>query len=101
MVQLDGSHHDWFEGRRGKAVLMVMVDDATNHTRARFSEAETTRAAYDVLEGWVGKHGLPGSLYVDRDSIYAVSASRRWPSKLLARSRGRSLAEPWSSWGWK
>ena len=30
MVQLDGSHHDWFEGRRAKAVLMVMVDDATN-----------------------------------------------------------------------
>ena len=30
MVQLDGSHHDWFEGRRAKCVLMVMVDDATN-----------------------------------------------------------------------
>jgi hypothetical protein len=38
--------------------------------RARFFEAETTRASYDVLEGWVRKHGLPGSLYVDRDSIY-------------------------------
>jgi molybdenum-dependent DNA-binding transcriptional regulator ModE len=70
MVQLDGSQHDWFEGRRDKAVLMVMVDDATNRTRARFSEEETTRAAYDVLEGWVRQHGVPGSLYVDRDSIY-------------------------------
>jgi len=70
MVQLDGSHHDWFEGRRAKAVLMVMVDDATNRTGARFSEEETTRAAYDVFEVWVRKHGLPGSLYVDRDSIY-------------------------------
>jgi len=70
MVQLDGSQHDWFEGRREKAVLMVMVDDATNHTRARFSEEETTRAAYDVFDGWVRKNGLPGSLYVDRDSIY-------------------------------
>jgi molybdenum-dependent DNA-binding transcriptional regulator ModE len=70
MVQLDGSHHDWFEGRRDKAVLMVMVDDATNRTGARFAEEETTRAAYDVVEVWVRKHGLPGSLYVDRDSIY-------------------------------
>ena len=70
MVQLDGSHHDWFEGRRDKAVLMVMVDDATNHTGAQFSEEETTRAAYDVFEGWVRKNGMPGSLYVDRDSIY-------------------------------
>jgi len=70
MVQLDGSHHDWFEGRRATAVLMVMVDDATNRTGARFSEEETTRASYDVFDGWVRKNGVPGSLYVDRDSIY-------------------------------
>jgi hypothetical protein len=70
MVQLDGSHHDWFEGRGPRCVLMVMVDDATNQMRARFFAEETTRASYDVLEGWVRKHGLPASLYVDRDSIY-------------------------------
>jgi len=70
MVQLDGSHHDWFEGRGPRCVLMVMVDDATNRMRARFFPQETTRASYDVLEGWVRQHGLPASLYVDRDSIY-------------------------------
>ena len=70
MVQLDGSHHDWFEGRGPKAVLMVMIDDATNVTGARFAEEETTEASYDVFEAWVQKYGLPASLYVDRDSIY-------------------------------
>lgn len=70
MIQLDGSHHDWFEGRRAKCVLMVMVDDATNRLWAQFFEEETTHASYDVLEGWVRKYGLPQSLYVDRDSIY-------------------------------
>jgi len=70
LVQLDGSHHDWFEGCGPKCVLMVMVDDATNQMRARFFPEETTRASYDVLESWVRKHGLPGSLYVGRDSIY-------------------------------
>jgi hypothetical protein len=70
MVQLDGSHHDWFEGRGPQCVLMVMVDDATNRMRARFFAEETTRASYDALEGWVCQHGLPASLYVDRDSIY-------------------------------
>lgn len=70
MVQLDGSHHDWLEGRRAPCVLMVMVDDATGRLWAQFCEAETTRASYDVLEGWVRRHGLPRSLYVDRDSIY-------------------------------
>ena len=70
MVQLDGSHHDWFEGRRAKCVLMVMVDDATSRLWAQFFEEETTRASYDALEGWVRRQGLPRSLYVDRDSIY-------------------------------
>lgn len=70
MVQLDGSHHDWFEGRRAKCVLMVMVDDATNRVWAQFFEEETTHASYDTLEGWARKYGLPQSLYVDRDSIY-------------------------------
>jgi hypothetical protein len=70
MVQLDGSHHDWFEGRAPKCVLMVMVDDATNRVWAQFFEEETTRASYDSLEGWVRRWGLPQSLYVDKDSIY-------------------------------
>jgi len=70
MVQMDGSHHDWFEGRRRKCVLMVMVDDATNRLWAQFFEEETTHASYDVFEGWVRKNGLMQSLYVDRDSIY-------------------------------
>ena len=70
LVQMDGSHHDWFEGRRERAVLMVMIDDATNRTYAQFSEQETTRAAYDTFEGYVRRHKLPVALYVDRDSIY-------------------------------
>ena len=70
MVQLDGSDHDWFEGRRGRAVLMVMVDDATSQVWAQFFEKETTRASYEVLADWLRRSGLPQSLYVDRDSIY-------------------------------
>ncbi len=70
LVQMDGSHHDWFEGRGEWAVLMVMVDDATNLTHARFFEEETTEAAYGVFKSYVAKHGLPQGLYVDRDSIY-------------------------------
>lgn len=70
LVQMDGSHHDWFEGRRGKCVLMVLIDDATNHTYARLYGAETSDAAFDVLGRWINRQGLPRSLYVDRHSIY-------------------------------
>ncbi|MCW5559515.1 MAG: helix-turn-helix domain-containing protein, partial [Verrucomicrobiae bacterium] len=45
-VQLDGSDHDGFEGRRPRCVLRVAVDDATNRTGAQFVEAETTAASY-------------------------------------------------------
>ncbi|HSW62044.1 MAG TPA: ISNCY family transposase, partial [Dissulfurispiraceae bacterium] len=42
LVQLDGSHHDWFEGRREKCVLMAYIDDATSRVYARFYEYEGT-----------------------------------------------------------
>jgi hypothetical protein len=70
MIQMDGSHHDWFEGRSGWCVLMVLIDDASNETYARFYPAETTLAAFDIFERWVKKHGVPRSVYVDRHSIY-------------------------------
>src|SRR5689334_428508 len=97
MVQLDGSHHDWFEGRRAKCVLMVMVDDATNRIVVRFSEEETTRASYDVLEKWVRQNGLPGSLYVDRDSIYRCEGQASVAEQLAGKERqtqfGRAMGQ--------
>jgi len=70
LVQMDGSHHDWFEGRRAPAVLMVMIDDATNRTYARFFESETTLAAMETFARYSRRYGLPQALYVDLDSIY-------------------------------
>ena len=70
LVQMDGSHHDWFEGRRGAAVLMVMIDDATGRIYARFFEEETQAAAFEMLQRYGAKPGLPRSLYVDRAGIY-------------------------------
>jgi transposase len=70
MLQMDGSHHDWFEGRGPKCVLMVIIDDASNVTYARFYPAETTAAAFDVFGRWAKLYGLPRSVYADRHSIY-------------------------------
>ena len=73
LVQMDGSEHDWFEGRRGRASLMVLIDDATNWTHAKFFESETTAAAMTVFAEYVGYYRLPRALYVDRDSIYETT----------------------------
>ena len=73
MVQMDGSNHDWFEGRRGRASMMVMIDDATNWTHAKFFESETTAAAMTVFGEYVGHYGLPRALFVDRAGIYETT----------------------------
>lgn len=74
MIQVDGSVHDWFEGRRGKAVLLAFIDDASSRLlHAEFVEGETTRAMMVAMWRYIEKHGVPGSVYVDRDSIYVVN----------------------------
>jgi len=73
LVQMDGSTHDWFEGRRVDCVLFVMVDDATGRLFCRFYESEDTASAFDLFGRYVKKHGLPRALYVDKDSIYRVN----------------------------
>jgi transposase len=70
LVQMDGSHHDWFEGRRGWAVLMVMIDDATGRVTAQFFENESWASAATIFRHYVRQHGLPRELYVDRHGIY-------------------------------
>ena len=88
MVQMDGSHHDWFEGRAPWCVLMVLIDDATNRTYARFYRAETTEAAFDAFGRWCRRNGLPRSLYVDRHGIYRDQEHPQKPTQF-----GRAMKE--------
>jgi transposase len=71
LVQVDGSHHDWF-GNGQRCCLMNMVDDATGHSLARMDEEETTVAAMQVLWSWVERHGVPSALYVDGKTVYVT-----------------------------
>ena len=70
MVQMDGSHHDWLEGRGPELVLMGYIDDATNTTYGRFYDYEGTLPAMDSFKGYVRKYGLPMSVYLDRHTTY-------------------------------
>lgn len=73
MVQLDGSHHDWLEGRGPHLVLMAYIDDATNTIYGRFFDYEGTLPAMDSFTGYVRKYGLPMSVYLDRHTTYKSS----------------------------
>jgi hypothetical protein len=70
LVQLDGSFHDWYETRAGKACLMNMVDDATSTVEARLGDEETIWAAARVLRQWIEKYGVPLALYTDWKNVY-------------------------------
>ena len=73
LLQMDGSHHDWLEGRGAELVLMGSIDDATNTTYGRFHDYEGTLPAMDSFKGYVKKYGLPMSIYVDRHTTYKSS----------------------------
>jgi helix-turn-helix protein len=70
MVQMDGSHHDWLEGRGPKLVLMGYIDDATSSVHARFYDHEGTRPALDSFSRYVERYGIPLSVYLDNHSTY-------------------------------
>lgn len=70
LLQIDGSHHDWLEGRGPWLVLLGAIDDATGHVWARFEEAETTWGYLDLMREIFLSQGLPLSLYSDRHSIF-------------------------------
>src|SRR6266481_7204120 len=75
LVQLDGSFHDWLEGRGPRGCLMNMVDDATSATEARLGKEETIWAAVGVLRSWIEKYGVPRALYTDWKNVYIRAAS--------------------------
>ena len=70
MVQMDGSHHDWLEGRGPKLVLMGYIDDATSTVEARFYDHEGTVPALDSFRSWVERYGIPCSVYLDKHTTY-------------------------------
>ena len=76
MVQMDGSHHDWFEGRGPWCVLMGYVDDATGTVYARLYEYEGTLPAMDGFKRYIRLYGLPQSVYLDRHSTYKITTKQ-------------------------
>ena len=75
LIQVDGSHHAWFEHRGPRCALMVFIDDATGRlTALQFAPTETARAYQQALRSHVLAHGCPLALYSDRHGVFRVNA---------------------------
>ena len=74
LIQIDGSPHDWFEGRAPRCTMIVFIDDATSKVvYARLVPAETTHAYFDGVAGHLSQCGRPLAYYSDRHSIFRVN----------------------------
>ncbi len=74
LVQIDGSPHDWFEGRAQYCNLIVFIDDATGKLKyLQFVPHETTLSYMAGLSKYIQENGKPRSLYSDRHSIFRIN----------------------------
>ena len=66
LVQIDGSPHDWFEGRADPCVLLVFIDDATGKVvQLRFGESESFFSYAQAAEDYFQRYGKPVAFYSD------------------------------------
>ncbi len=76
LVQIDGSPHDWFEGRSPESeyCLLVAIDDATGKLLGlRFEKEETTAGYFKLTRTYLEKHGRPLAFYSDKYGVFRVN----------------------------
>ena len=94
LIQIDGSPHDWFEGRRKKCCLLGFIDDATSKImHLKFTEAETTAGYLGSFKEYIEKHGKPECCYSDRHNIFRINQIEEGYKKKGITQLGRALKE--------
>ena len=74
LVQIDGSPHDWFEGRADPCVLLVFIDDATGKLgQLLFVDSESFVSYAQAAEGYLRQWGKPVAFYSDKHGIFRVN----------------------------
>ena len=93
LVQIDGSPHDWFEGRAPKCTLLVFVDDATSRLMyLQFVEAETTFNYFAAVRSYITEFGKPLAFYSDKFGVFRVNIPNALSGTGLTQF-GRALKE--------
>jgi len=99
LLQVDGSRHDWLQGRGPYLTLVGSIDDATGTVYALFREQEDAHGYFLLLEEIIKSKGIPLALYSDRHSIFKVPAreSETLEEQLLGKREptqfGRAMLE--------
>lgn len=74
LEQMDGSYHDWFEGRAPECCLIVIIDDATSRLMwLQFVKWESCFAYFSAIKEYIKKYGKPISIYTDRLAVFETT----------------------------
>lgn len=93
LVQVDGSRHDWLEGRGPWLTLVGGIDDATGVvTGAVFRATEDGVGYLLVLRQTALRYGLPTAIYRDGSPVFAPTRGSG-PERNEATQVARALAE--------
>lgn len=78
LLQIDGSCHDWIEGRGPYFALVAAIDDATGTVPyALFREQEDAHGYFLLLREIIRGKGIPLALYSDRHGIFQRSPKEK------------------------
>ena len=93
LVQIDGSPHDWFEGRAERCTLLVFIDDATGQlVQLRFVEQESFFSYAQAAEAYFRHYGKPVAFYSDKHGIFRVHLPSTGVGEALTQF-GRAMQE--------
>jgi transposase len=93
LVQIDGSPHDWFEGRAQACVLLVFIDDATGQLlQLRFVDCESFLTYAQAAEGYFRQYGKPVAFYSDKHGIFRVNQPSAGSGQAITQF-GRAMQE--------
>lgn len=81
LLQIDGSHHDWFGTGEHYDCLLNIVDDATGKTLSQMDTGETCRILLMTFKWWVERYGVPLAVYVDLNTDFHKSLTAKFDPK--------------------
>ena len=93
LVQIDGSDHDWFEGRSSRCTLLVYVDDATGRlVELWFVPHESFFGYCEATRHYLERYGKPGTFYSDKHGVFHLNNPKLTPGDGLT-DFGRAMQE--------
>jgi len=98
MLQVDGSPHDWLQGRGPRLCLIGAIDDATSKVMgAFFAPAESSWGYFHLFCEIFKQHGVSQSIYTDCHSVFWTDREPTLEEQLINKKPstevGRGLEE--------